>query len=154
MKRLLVVCLSLLLAHEALAWGQKGHDVTAYVAENHLTKRAAKRIAAVLEGYSPVYVSNWLDNASHTPEYAYTKTWHYLNVDEGETLESMPKNPDGDVLKAVTEIVARLKCRASERPGREPRVGYLFRRCDEPPFGVGHGACGVRPPLELCGVAA
>lgn len=109
MKRLLVVCLSLLLAHEALAWGQKGHDVTAYVAENHLTKRAAKRIAAVLEGYSPVYVSNWLDNASHTPEYAYTKTWHYLNVDEGETLESMPKNPDGDVLKAVTEIVARLK---------------------------------------------
>lgn len=109
MKRLLVVCLSLLLAHEALAWGQKGHDVTAYVAENHLTKRAAKRIAAMLEGYSPVYVSNWLDNASHTPEYAYTKTWHYLNVDEGETLESMPKNPDGDVLKAVTEIVARLK---------------------------------------------
>lgn len=109
MKRLLVVCLSLLLAHEALAWGQKGHDVTAYVAENHLTMRAAKRIAAVLEGYSPVYVSNWLDNASHTPEYAYTKTWHYLNVDEGETLESMPKNPDGDVLKAVTEIVARLK---------------------------------------------
>lgn len=109
MKRLLVVCLSLLLAHEAHAWGQKGHDVTAYVAENHLTKRAAKRIAAVLEGYSPVYVSNWLDNASHTPEYAYTKTWHYLNVDEGETLESMPKNPDGDVLKAVTEIVARLK---------------------------------------------
>ena len=109
MKRLLVVCLSLLLAHEALAWGQKGHDVTAYVAENHLTKRAAKRIAAVLEGYSPVYVSNWLDNASHTPEYAYTKTWHYLNVDEGETLERMPKNPDGDVLKAVTEIVARLK---------------------------------------------
>ena len=83
--------------------------MTAYVAENHLTKRAAKRIAAVLEGYSPVYVSNWLDNASHTPEYAYTKTWHYLNVDEGETLESMPKNPDGDVLKAVTEIVARLK---------------------------------------------
>lgn len=109
MKRLIVFCLSLLLAHDALAWGQKGHDVTAYVAEKHLTKRAAKRISAVLGGFSPVYVSNWLDNASHTPEYAYTKTWHYLNVDEGETLESMPKNPDGDVLKAVIDLVERLK---------------------------------------------
>lgn len=112
MKRLIAVCLGLLLAGEAFAWGQKGHDVTAYVAEKHLTKRAAQRIATVLGGYSPVYFSNWLDSASHTPEYAYTKTWHYLNVDEGETLESMPKNPDGDVLKAVTELVERLKSEA------------------------------------------
>lgn len=44
----------------------------------------------------------------HWPEYAYTKT-HYLNVDEGETIESMPKNPKGDVLSAVTEITEKLK---------------------------------------------
>lgn len=109
MKRLIAVCMSLLLAGEVFAWGQKGHDVTAYVAENHLTKRAAKRIAAILGGYSPVYFSNWLDSASNTPEYAYTKTWHYLNVDEGKTLESMPKNPNGDVLKAVTDLVEQLE---------------------------------------------
>lgn len=60
-------------------------------------------------GYSPVYFANWLDNASHTPEYAYTKTWHYLNVDEGRTLDDMPANPQGDILKAVTEIVAKLR---------------------------------------------
>lgn len=111
MKRLIAVCMSLLLAGEVFAWGQKGHDVTAYVAENHLTKRAAKRIAAILGGYSPVYFSNWLDSASNTPEYAYTKTWHYLNVDEGKTLESMPKNPNGDVLKAVTDLVEQLESR-------------------------------------------
>lgn len=109
MKRLVIALLSLLTVLDGFAWGQKGHDVTACVAEHHLTKRAARRIAAVLGGYSPVYVSNWLDSASHTPEYAYTKTWHYLNVDEGETLASMPKNPDGDVLKAVTELVSNLK---------------------------------------------
>lgn len=40
---------------------------------------------------------------------AYTKTWHYRNVDEGKTIDTMPENPDGDVLKAVTTLVAELK---------------------------------------------
>ena len=109
MKRLILLGLSLLIVRSALAWGQTGHDVTAYIAECHLTPAAAKKIDKVLDGHSPVYYANWLDNASHTPDYAYTKTWHYLNVDEGKTLETMPANPKGDVLKAVTEIVAKLK---------------------------------------------
>lgn len=109
MKKLLFLGLCLLAARSGFAWGQKGHDVTAYIAECHLTPAAAKKIDKVLGGYSPVYFANWLDNASHTPEYAYTKTWHYLNVDEGRTLDGMPANPQGDILKAVTEIVAKLR---------------------------------------------
>ena len=109
MKKLLVLALGLLLVLDTFAWGQKGHDVTAYIAECHLTPQATARVADLLGGYSPVYVSNWLDSASHTPEYAYTKTWHYLNVDEGQTLESMPANPDGDVLKAVNDLVESLR---------------------------------------------
>ena len=109
MKKLLLLACCLLATRCVLAWGQKGHDVTAYIAECHLTPKAAKKVCKVLEGHSPVYYANWLDNASHTPEYAYTKTWHYLNIDEGETLETMPKNPNGDVLEAVTTLVAQLK---------------------------------------------
>lgn len=104
---MLAVCL--FTARGVLAWGQKGHDVTAYIAECHLTPEAAEKIDRILDGHSPVYYANWLDNASHTPEYAYTSTWHYLNIDEGETLDSMPKNPNGDILGTVTEIVAKLK---------------------------------------------
>ena len=69
----------------AFAWGQKGHDVTAAIAEAHLTPATQKAVAEVLDGMSPVYWANWLDNASHTPEYAYSKTWHYKNVDAGKT---------------------------------------------------------------------
>ena len=47
--------------------------------------------------------------ASYWPEYAYSKTWHYLNIDEGETLESMSRNPGGDVLTAVTRLTEKLK---------------------------------------------
>ena len=94
----------------ASAWGPKGHDVVACVAENNLSKRALKRIEAVLNGKSMVYVANWLDNASHTPEYAYTKTWHYVNVEpsEGSYAESQ-REPKGDVVTAVNSIVERLK---------------------------------------------
>lgn len=94
----------------ASAWGPKGHDVVASVAESHLSKRALKRIEAVLDGESMVYVANWLDNASHTPEYAYTKTWHYVNVEpsEGSYAESQ-REPKGDVVTAVNAIVERLK---------------------------------------------
>lgn len=109
MKKTLLLAWCLLSVYDLWAWGQKGHDVTAYIAECNLTPEAAERVDKILGGHSPVYYANWLDNASHTPEYAYSKTWHYLNIDEGETLDTMPRNPDGDVLEAVTALVGQLK---------------------------------------------
>lgn len=109
MKKWLLLLLTLPALLRAGAWGQKGHDVTAYIAECHLAPAAAARIDRVLDGHSPVYYANWLDNASHTPEYAFTKTWHYRNVDQGETPATAPRNPQGDVLEAVERLTARLK---------------------------------------------
>lgn len=42
----------------AFAWGQKGHDVTAAIAEAHLTPATQKAVAEVLDGMSPVYWAN------------------------------------------------------------------------------------------------
>lgn len=109
MRQLILSILTLLISTTTFGWGQKGHDVTAAIAENHLTRKAARHIARILEGESPVYGSNWLDNASHTPEYASAKTWHYLNVEEGQTLDEAHRIPEGDVLKAVEELTADLK---------------------------------------------
>lgn len=83
------------------AWSQKGHDVTAYIAEKHLTPAAAAAVDSILDGMSMVYWANWLDNASHTLQYAYTKTWHYKNIDEGERYEEAQANPAGDITTAV-----------------------------------------------------
>lgn len=91
------------------AWGPKGHDVVAYIAECHLSPKAARAVDRALEGHSPVYVANWMDNASHTPAYAYTKTWHYKNIDQGHTLETMPQEPKGDILTAINDLIEKLK---------------------------------------------
>lgn len=110
MKRnLLFLSAVLLCVAQALAWGQKGHDVTAFIAENHLTPNAKAKVMAALDGHSLVYYANWLDNASNTPDYHYTKTWHYKNVDEGEDYENAPLAKTGDVVVAISEIVAKLK---------------------------------------------
>ena len=74
LRTLFISLLCLLGTTRALAWGQKGHDVVAYIAECNLTPEAAEKIDKILGGASMVYWANWLDSASHTPEYAYTAT--------------------------------------------------------------------------------
>ena len=93
----------------AAAWGQKGHDVTCAIAERHLTKKAAKEIDRILDGKSIVYWANWMDNASHTREFSYTKTWHYKDIDPDETYETAELCGSGDVVTAINAQVAALK---------------------------------------------
>lgn len=110
MKRLLTLILTTCVVFSASAWGPKGHDIVAYVAEKNLSKKTLKKVTAILDGKSMVYVANWLDNASHTKEYAYTKTWHYVNVDAQEqTYARSEKEDKGDVVVAVNDIIKRLK---------------------------------------------
>ena len=105
-KSILTLVLLTAVCLNTFAWGQKGHDVTAYIAEQHLTPAARAAVASLLDGKSIVYWANWLDNASHQRPLAYTKTWHYKNIDEGVRYEEAPANPAGD---AVTAIKSRIE---------------------------------------------
>lgn len=110
MKRLIVLTLAITSLFNAMAWGPKGHDTVAYIAEKHLSKKTLKRVMEILDGHSLVYVANWMDNASHTDEYAYTKTWHYVNVDPHEgTYANSKKDVAGDAVVAINSIVDNLK---------------------------------------------
>lgn len=106
MKQILIAVLAAVMPLLGYGWGQKGHDVTASIAEAHLTAEATAMVDSLLDGRSLVYWANWLDNASYTPELRYTKTWHYKNVNEGVRYEEMSPNPAGD---AVTAIKSRME---------------------------------------------
>ena len=110
MRKVLSIAFALLIPAMALAWGPKGHDTVAYIAEKHLSKKTLQKVTEVLEGHSLVYVANWMDNASHTDEYAYTKTWHYVNVDPEEgTYANSVKAASGDAATAINALVENLK---------------------------------------------
>lgn len=109
----------------ALGWGQKGHDVTAYIAEQHLTPATLAAVESLLDGKSMVYWSNWLDNASHQRDMAYTKTWHYKNVDEGVRYEEAPANPAGDAVTAIKSRIEVLTDTTSSRHDRQLAMKIL-----------------------------
>lgn len=100
----------------AFAWGQKGHDVVANIASRHLTAKTAAAVDSIFEGKSMVYWANWLDNASHTPTYDYTRTWHYKNIDADEEFATSKLNPKGDVVTALNEQIATLSAPETSGP--------------------------------------
>ena len=109
MKRYLIAIVALCTTLSSFGWGQKGHDVVAYIAECNLTPEVYQKVVKKLGSHSLVYFANWLDNASYSDQYRYTKSWHYANVDEGFTYDTMTKNEKGDVVTAIESLIAELK---------------------------------------------
>ena len=105
----LTFLVALLIVTECLAWGQVGHDTTCSIAENHLSRKAKKKIKKILDGKSIIYWANWLDNASHQPEYRYSSTWHYKDVTPGVEYKDMEPAEKGDIVTALTEQIQKLK---------------------------------------------
>lgn len=128
------------LAVNAFAWGQKGHDTVAEIASRHLTPATQAAVDSILDGRTMVYWANWLDNASHTPEYAYTKTWHYKNVDADKTYLTMPKNPDGDVVTGIRYCIKVLNDPAQTAENRNLCLKILIHLVGDlhQPMHMGH----------------
>ena len=131
MKRIIISVLSIFMMLECAsvyAWGPKGHDVVAAIAEQHLTRKAKKEISKLLDGKSIVYYSSWMDNIQNSPYwndgYNKTKTWHYANVDKGHTYQTMPKNENGDVIAGLEMLTDALTNHYDELTD-SMRVDYL-----------------------------
>lgn len=124
----------------SFGWGQKGHDVTVFIAENHLTPITYSKITDLLDGKSMVYWANWLDNASHSPEYAYSKTWHYKNIDDGIEYDEAPLHPDGDVIRAVYQQVDVLKDPVASKEDKQLALKILVHVMGDlhQPMHMGH----------------
>ena len=140
MKKLLFSMIAATCCAISFAWGQKGHDVTANIAESHLTSATRAALDSILEGKSIVYYANWLDNASHTPEYYYSKTWHYKNVDAGQTFDSAPVLQSGDILTALDREVAILQNPKTDRKEAELAVKMIVHLIGDmhQPMHLGH----------------
>ena len=131
MKRLVIsiVCIFMLITPtDVFAWGAKGHDVVAAIAEQNLTPKAKRKISKLLEGRSIVYYSSWMDNIQNSPYwddgYNKTKTWHYANVDKGYTYQTMQKNENGDVVSGL-EFLTKEMTENYENLTDSMRVDYL-----------------------------
>ena len=90
-------------------WGQIGHRVTGWIADDLLSPQARKEVERVLEGKSLAEVSTWMDEVRSDPNFDYMGPWHYVTIPSGQTYETANKADRGDVLWALDKVVRELK---------------------------------------------
>lgn len=109
MKKLFVILLVLVSVIEGFGWGATGHRATGLIAERHLSKKAKKKIDAILGGESLAMVSNWMDEIRSDSTYNYTTDWHWTTIPDGGKYEDVESNPDGKVIMMIEKIIGELK---------------------------------------------
>jgi len=126
MKKIISVLLIVpLFISQAMAWGQTGHRVVGLVAQQHLSKKAQKKVMQILRNNSLAEVSNWMDDIKSDAAYNHTHDWHWVTIPDGMKYEETQKNPQGDLLMKIEEIVAALKAHNLSPEKEEENLKYL-----------------------------
>ena len=134
----LLVCL---FAGNAFAWGANGHRVVGLVAQQHLKRKARKKIEKILQGNSLAEVATWMDDIKSDSTYNHTHDWHWVTILDGQKYEQTTKNPNGDVLAKIEEITAALKDKNATEKQKQENLKYLVHLVGDlhQPLHVGGG---------------
>jgi hypothetical protein len=125
MKWILYFCCLAPFAQNVFAWGPQGHMIVAQIAEDQLSASAKKSVATLLPGLSLSQVANWADTIKSNPVWAKTKPWHYVDIPDGETYESITHAPEGDVITAITQMVNVLKTPSSTLEEKQNALKFI-----------------------------
>lgn len=142
MKRIAsIFFLSLLLVSQAFAWGQNGHRAVGLVAEQHLSKKAKKKIMNLLQNNTLAEVSVWMDDIKSDHAYDHTHDWHWVTVPDDQTYEQAEKNKNGDIIAKIEEITAALKTGKLDKAQEAEGLKYLIHLVGDihQPLHVGGG---------------
>lgn len=129
------------LTGQAFGWGQNGHRVVGYVAEQHLSKKAAKKINRLLAGNSLAEVSVWMDDIKSDHGYDHTHDWHWVTVPDGMRYEDTEANPNGDLIMKVEELVSLLQTGGLSEEEEKAYIKFLVHLTGDlhQPLHVGAG---------------
>ncbi len=109
-------------AYTSPEWGPTGHRATGKIAENHLTKKALRKIDKLLKGQSLAFVSTYGDEIKSDKRYNDFYTWHYVNMPLDSKYEESEKNPKGDLVTGIHKCISVLK---DDNSSEEDKVFYL-----------------------------
>ena len=140
-KVLPLLVLTLFLVPDALGWGQTGHRVVGYIAQQQLSPEAQDRLHELLGGESLAQASTWMDEIRSNDAYDHTGTWHWVTIPDGMRYAETDKNPDGDALGKTKEIIGALKADTLSTETEREYVRYLVHLVGDlhQPLHVGTG---------------
>lgn len=123
------VCMALALLLTApsmvLAWGANGHRIVGRIAMNHLTDEAARGVQCLLGPEGLDQVSTWPDEIRSDPAWKKADPWHFIDIDDNETLETAQRDPKGDVLEAIQRFSNVLRDPQASRESKQEALRFL-----------------------------
>jgi hypothetical protein len=125
MKWSLALCSALFALQNAFAWGPVGHKIVAQIAENQLSYEAKSAISRLLPNQSLAEVSTWADEIKSQRVWDKSKAWHFVNLRDGETYESIQHEPEGDVITAINQMINILKSSSTSFNDRQIALKFL-----------------------------
>jgi len=129
-KRAPIVLVLLLIAPSSvLAWGANGHRIVGRIAANHLTAEAAVAVASLIGPEGLDQAATWADDIRNDPNWQpplkNPSPWHYISIDDQETLETTVRSPDGDVLEAIGRFSAVLRDPRATRQAKQEALRFV-----------------------------
>ncbi|MDW3196982.1 MAG: S1/P1 nuclease [Cytophagales bacterium] len=108
-KAILSILLLTIFLPTSYSWGPTGHRVVGLIAEQHLSKKALKRVQAVLGTETLAEVSTFMDFIKSDSKYRHMNPWHYCTIPDGKTYEEAGTPEEGDVIMTIERLISELK---------------------------------------------
>jgi hypothetical protein len=123
--QMVLVALLLTMPSAVFAWGPTGHRVVGRIAMHHLTDEAARAVTCILGPEGLDQVSTWPDEIRADPNWSKSAPWHFISIDDEETLETTQRDPAGDVLEAIQRYTAVLRDPQASQPSKQEALKFL-----------------------------
>lgn len=94
------------ISHNCLAWGKKGHELVAEIAFHFMDDSTKKIVKDFLGNLSIEEAANWMDDEKSNSYYNYMRTWHYVNVEKGDTYKP---SKERDIITVLHSAILDLK---------------------------------------------
>ena len=104
MKRLSFLFLFTLISSLSFGWGEIGHHIIAEIAKAHVNNNIQDSVNKYLGSMSWESAATWMDDMRRNKEYAYFKTWHYINIEKDMPYDSTKTGTDNVYVQLQTAI--------------------------------------------------
>ncbi len=88
-----------------IMWSKTGHRVVGEVAQENLTKKAAKAIDRLLDGQSLADASTFGDDIKADSVYRKFSAWHYVNYPSDKQYGEAPLSKEGDLMVGIEKCI-------------------------------------------------
>lgn len=101
-----IILLCIITAEKSVAWGKTGHELVGKIACNLLDDSTRAIVQNYLGNLSFDEAANWMDDSKSNSYYNYMRTWHYLDIDKGQTYTA---STERNILTVMHSAIMELK---------------------------------------------